>query len=578
LKKNKSSLIFLIRALWIHIGAERKRQIKYLFILISLTAVMEVFSIGTVIPFLSILIDPQQFSRSHLAIKVMTFLNIQNQTNLVLPIAIIFLVAIFLSGYFRLQLIWSSSRISYSIGSDLSYSVYRKTLYQDYLVHLGRNSSEIVTSVSNKISEVVGVIVMLLSMTGSIVMLLTILAALIYLNPVVALFSITGFSFLYFLILSLTKVRLLKNGLQIADASTEVIRSLQEGLGGIREVLIDGNQEAYSKVYGEADRRLRKAQASNAFISQSPRYLMESLGMFLIVVVAYLVSLREGGVIKIIPILGALALGAQRLLPILQQVYASISGIRGAQRSIEDVLDLLNQPLPPNIQEINIKKLPFEQEIYLKDINFRYSKSMPYVLKQIKLKIKKGETIGVIGPTGSGKSTILDILMGLLYPESGELLVDGVSISRVNMISWQKNIAHVPQEIFMTDGTIEENIAFGLASENINSSLALWAAEVADLNQFINSLPDGIKTRVGERGSWLSGGQRQRIGIARALYKKTQLLIFDEATSALDEATEARVIENINQLAHRPTILMVAHRHSSLKNCERLIEIKSGTT
>ena len=538
---------------------------------------MEVISIGAVIPFLSILVDASNFSQSRFAKELISILNIQNQTSLIFPITVFFLAAILCSGYFRLKLIWTSSRISYGIGSDLSYSVYRKTLYQDYLVHLGRNSSEIVASVSNKISEVVGVVVLLLNMIGSAVMLVTILSALIYLNPVVAALSILGFSAIYGLILSLTKSRLIKNGVQIVDASTEVIKSLQEGLWGIRDVLIDGNQEAYSRVYQVADKKLRNAQASNAFISQSPRYLMESLGMLLIVMVAYLVSLQEGGIIKVIPILGALALGAQRLLPVLQQIYASISGIRGAQRSIEDVLELLSQPLPANIHDTNIEKLSFDCEIYLKDIDFRYAKNMPNVLNGINLKIVKGETIGITGPTGSGKSTALDVLMGLLYPSSGELLVDGIRISRENMVSWQKNIAHVPQEIFMTDGTIEENIAFGLAPENMDLNLALWAAEVADLTGFLNSLPEGIKTRVGERGSWLSGGQRQRIGIARALYKKTQLLIFDEATSALDETTETRVVENINRLPHRPTILMVAHRHSSLKNCNRLVEIRSGS-
>jgi len=538
---------------------------------------MEVFSIGAVIPFLGVLVDPSNFYQSYFAKELISILGIQKPENIVFPITIFFLVAILCSGYFRLQLIWTSSRISYGIGSDLSYSVYRKTLYQDYLVHLGRNSSEIVTSVSNKISEVVGVVVMLLSMIGSIVMLVTILSALIYLNPLVAALSILGFSTIYGLILFLTKSSLLRNGVQIVDSSTEVIKSLQEGLWGIRDVLIDGNQEAYSSVYQVADKKLRNAQASNAFISQSPRYLMESLGMLLIVLVAYLVSLKDGGIIQVIPILGALALAAQKLLPVLQQIYASISGIRGAQRSIEDVIELLNQPLPGSIHDVNINKLSFDHQIYMKDVNFTYAKNMPNVLNNINLKITKGETIGIVGPTGSGKSTILDILMGLLYPTFGELLVDGMNVSRVNMVSWQKNIAHVPQEIFMTDGTIEENIAFGIAPENIDSNLTLWAAGVADLNEFITSLPNGIKTRVGERGSWLSGGQRQRIGIARALYKKTQLLIFDEATSALDEVTEARVIENINRLPNRPTILMVAHRHSSLKNCNRLVEIRSGS-
>ena len=351
-----------------------------------------------------------------------------------------------------------------------------------------------------------------------------------------------------------------------------MIKSLQEGLGGIRDVLIDGSQEFYSQLYRSADLPLRRASGNNAFIGGGPRFVLEAVGMTLIAVIAYIMSQKEGGIATAIPILGALALGAQRLLPALQQAYASFSSIRGVEVSLKDVLDLLEQPLPEYVNQSLPAPISFEREIKLTNLSFRYIKETPLVLENINLSIVKGERIGFMGVTGSGKSTLLDIIMGLLPPTDGKLTIDEKPLNSQNRRAWQAHIAHVPQNIYLSDSTIEENIAFGIPIEKIDHQRVKKAAKQAQIADMIANLKDGYQTLVGERGVRLSGGQRQRINIARALYKKADVLIFDEATSALDSSTEQEVMKAIEGLGGQLTILIIAHRLTTLKGCDRIIQ------
>ena len=279
-----------------------------------------------------------------------------------------------------------------------------------------------------------------------------------------------------------------------------------------------------------------------------------------------------------IPILGVLAVGAQKLLPALQQAYRSYSTIKGANSSFIDVLNLLDQPLPNNANQDSINPMSFKQEIIFKDLSFRYTKDTPWILKNVNLSFKKGETIGFIGVTGSGKSTLLDILMGLLSPTSGKLLIDGVTITQENRRAWQMHISHVPQSIYLADSTIQENIAFGIESGKIKEYRITQVAQQAQITEMINNLKNKYKTFIGEQGIQLSGGQRQRIGIARALYKDSNVLIFDEATSALDNETEQEIMKQIAQLKDNQTVFIIAHRLTTLKQCDRIIRVNTDYT
>lgn len=542
-----------------------------------LASFSEILSIGAVLPFLAVLNAPERVFSFAAARPIIELLNITAPEQLLLPFTIAFGVAAIVTGSMRLVMFWASTRLSFSTGADLSISIYRRTLYQPYAVHCARNSSEVINSISTKVNGVIyGVIVPLLMLISSSVMLVAILFALLSVEPIIALTAFGGFGLIYVGIVSLTRRQLSVDSQCIARESTKVIKSLQEGLGGIRDVLLDGSQATYCKIYSNADLPQRRAQGNQMFIGQSPRYAVEALGMALIAALAYVLSQQPDGIAKAIPILGALAVGAQRLLPVLQQAYASWTSIRGNQSILRDVLDLLDQPLPDYADQTSAIPLSFKQNIALKRLNFRYSPLTRIVLNQVDLVIPKGSRVGFIGTTGTGKSTLLDIVMGLLEPTEGTLEIDGQVVTQANLRNWQAHIAHVPQAIFLTDGTIEENIAFGVPNENIDKLRVKQAAQQAQIAESIESWPQQYQTFVGEQGIRLSGGQRQRIGIARALYKQADVIFFDEATSALDNETEQAVMEAIENLSRDLTVLIIAHRLTTLKNCTQIVELSDG--
>jgi len=331
----------------------------------------------------------------------------------------------------------------------------------------------------------------------------------------------------------------------------------------------------YLESYSKSENKLRMSLATNTVISSTPRFALEALAMALIAALALYFS-KDGEMSKSIPILGALALGAQRLLPMLQQAYAAWAKIQGARASLVDTLELLDQQVTVLSSNYNPKPINFSDSIRLDNVNFRYSPDTSLVINDISLTIKKGDRVGFVGGTGCGKSTLTDVIMGLLYPVSGSLCIDGNPINEYNRQAWQKTVAHVPQSVYLSDNTLAENIAFGIENKDIDISRVKKAAKSAQINDFIETLPKGYGSNVGERGVRLSGGQCQRIGIARALYKNASVLIFDEATSALDTKTEMAVMDSINALDHNLTILIIAHRLSTVQKCDVIFEIEQG--
>jgi len=565
------------KKLWHLLSKRRHKQFYLLIILIILASLMEVISVGAILPFLGVLIDPEKVYQFSMMRPIIEILGITAPNQIILPITIIFITAVFLAGLIRLLLLYAITKFSYSTGADLSIEIYRRTLYQDYSVHVSRNSSAIINGVITQTNIVIGNIINpVLIFISSSVLITAILLALFAIDPFVASVSFMGFGLIYLLVIYYTKKKLIVNSEVIAEQSTQMIKALQEGLGGIRDVLIDGSQKFYSKLYRNADLPLRMASASNVFINGSPRYVIEAVGMILIACLAYGMSLREGGLNEAIPILGALALGAQRLLPALQQAYGSYANIKAANASFKDVLGLLEQPLPNYARDGMPEPISFKKEIRLNSVSFNYKKDSPLILDKISLAIEKGSRIGFIGETGSGKSTLLDVIMGLLSPTQGSMEIDGQPINVENNRTWQAHIAHVPQNIHLSDSTIEENIAFGVPKNEINHQRVEGAAKQAKISESIKEWKKGYQSYVGENGVRLSGGQRQRIGIARALYKKADVLIFDEATSALDNATEHAVMDSIESLGRNLTILIIAHRITTLEGCDQIIRLSNG--
>ena len=564
---------YLFKRLWKNINLKRKKQLSLVLLFIMAASVTEVISIGAVIPFLGVLANPEAFFQHELAQSFINYLNIAEPSQLLPLFATAFMIAALMAGLMRIALLWSQTRLAHAIGADLSYQIYKNTLYQPYSVHLEQNSSEVISAIATKSDQVVmQTILPIMYIVSSIFMLIMILLTLIVIHPVMAIVAMTGFAFIYVLFIYLTKKRLHGNSKKISHNSNMTIKALQEGMGGIRDVLINSTQTIYCNIFRKSDLPLRRALGENQYISASPRYAMEAVGMALIAIIAYTMTQGDRSE-SVIPILGALALGAQRLLPALQQVYSSYSTVKGSISSLRDVIFLLKQPLPKNIENQALNPIEFRREISLKNVGFRYSSNAPLSLSGVNLTIAKGSCVGFIGVTGSGKSTLLDIIMGLLSPTIGKLTIDGEMVTDENRRVWQSNIAHVPQNIYLSDSTIEENIAFGIPKEEINHQRVKEVAKQAHIAELVEGWKDGYQTFVGEQGIRLSGGQRQRIGIARALYKKAKVLIFDEATSALDGQTEKKIMNIINKLDNDLTILIIAHRVTTLKECDQIIDI-----
>jgi ATP-binding cassette subfamily B protein len=568
----------LLARLWHHLGRRHRLQLFLLLGMMLLNAAAEVVSLGLLLPFLGALTSPRTVMGYPFVADAMARWGIASPAGLVLPMTAVFIVAVSASAVVRIALLWATTRFSLTAGVALSCETYRKTLYQPYLVHVERNSSGVISGLTYKINTVVfAVITPILVLASSLVLLVAIVITLVLVDPVVALAAAAVLGTAYALITWLTRQRMARNSDRISDGQTQLVKTLQDGLGGIRDVILDGTQPVYCDIYRQADLPLRQAQCDNTFISQAPRFVMEALGMVLIACLAYALSVRPGGIASALPVLGALALGAQRLLPALQQSYSAWQSIAGNRGSLADVIHLLDQDVADGLAEPAPPALPLQREIRFDRVSFSYSGAPPWVLDSLELTIPKGSRVGFIGTTGSGKSTVLDVLMGLLAPSDGRLLVDGRVIEGAAIRAWQRSIAHVPQSIYLADASLAENIAFGIPAGAIDMERVREAARQAQIADFIESSPAGYSAAVGERGVRLSGGQRQRIGIARALYKEASVLVLDEATSALDTATEQSVMATIDGLARDLTILMVAHRLSTVQHCDMIVELERGS-
>jgi ABC-type multidrug transport system fused ATPase/permease subunit len=575
-KVYSDTLFTLLAQLARHISIRRRYQFMLMIGLTLVSSFAEVISLGAVVPFIGILTQPEKVFNAPLISEIVRGLGITSAEDLVLPLTVAFAVAALIAGGLRLLLLWVSIRLSNATGSDLGVEVYRRTLYQPYRVHVARSSSEIISGITQKVGTATSVLTSLVTVATSAALFAAILATLFFISPIVAIVAVLSFGASYGIIAWLTRRRIKSNSQCIAQQQTQVIKTLQEGLGAIRDILLDGNQTIYCEAYKNSILRLQNATGENQYITLGPRYVMEALGMILIAVFAYTLSYQPGGIGAALPILGALALGAQRLMPLLQQLYGNWSVVAGSQAALSDVLELLEQPLPEDAHTRLPDPLVFKDAIRFENVSFQYSSDGPWILNNIDLSIPKGARVGFIGSTGSGKSTALDLLMSLLDPNQGKILVDGQVINGEHRRAWQRTIAHVPQNIYLADATIAENIAFGVSPEHIDFDRVRHAADQAQIAEFIESRPEGYSAFVGERGIRLSGGQRQRIGIARALYKQATVLIFDEATSALDSATEKEVMSAIENLGRDLTLLMIAHRLTTLRGCDCIYQLDKG--
>ena len=570
------NLFVLIRRVWSLLNRRRKYQCVLVLGLMLFSGFAEMASLGAVVPFLTILTSPESIFQYPYVGDLTSIFGVTSADQLVLPLTVTFCIIAFASGSIRVFQAWISIRTAYSIGHELSTSAYFRTLHQPYVRHLERNSSEVIAGVQ-KIDSLYGVVTQMFGLVNALIICMSVVLALLMIAPLIAITLFVGFASIYGMVTLLKRGQFLVNSEIQAREMTNHLRALQEGLGGIRDVVLGGYQTVYRDIFRKADWALRKASGSNMFLKAAPQYVLETLGVLFITILAYGYNRISGETTALVPIMGAVALGARRLLPGLHQIYSSIAGLYSTRTSVEDALALLAQPLPEKANTSSPAPLVFQKDIRFESVYFRYKQKEPLILERFELKIPRGARVGFVGPTGSGKSTTLDLLMGLLLPTRGRILVDGLPLDGKYLWAWQLAIGHVPQSIFLADTTLAENIAFGHARETIDMVRVRQAAKKAHIAEFIeNNTKEGYNSLIGERGIRLSGGQRQRIGIARALYKDASVLIFDEATSSLDNTTEAEVMDAIEELGGDLTILIIAHRITTVRNCDMIVKVEQG--
>jgi ABC-type multidrug transport system fused ATPase/permease subunit len=566
----------LIARLWRHLSRRRKRQLWLSVSLMMVSALLDVISLGAVLPFITVLANPDRVFDYEIVSKVAGVFGIETSAGLILPLTVGFALSAGLAGASRVVSLWVVVRVTAAIASDLSIEAYRRTLHQPYETHVQRNSGEVMSNVLAKVDAVSHSVVRpLQALCGSALTIVFIAVALIVIEPATSLIAIIGLGCIYTLIGRMAKRKLDHNSLIISETRASTFRNVQEGLGGIRDVLLDGSQSHFVHLFRESDRNMRRANATNQIISATPRLVIEVFALILISGLAYWFNQRTGGFAGSLPVLGALAFGGQRLLPALQQGFFAWSMMMGSRAMVVEAIEFLEQPMD-DADSIGYKPLGLSHEIRLSGVSFRYQGTSVDVLQDVNLVFRQGQRIGIVGATGSGKSTLLDLIMGLLEPSAGTLEVDGVTVRGAERQRWMRTIAHVPQHVFLTDESFKDNIVFGSIDSHIEEERVYAAAARACISDFIEDRPNGYREVVGERGARLSGGQRQRIGIARALYRQPDVLILDEATSALDMATEREVMAGIAELSHDVTIFQVAHRLSTVEGCDMIVEMEAG--
>ena len=586
----RSNARSLILKLFSRLSETRKFQLFLLLLLSIASAFLEVVSLSAVLPLIALATGGASLSTPSQLLAFFDLASLPSiiSDNIVAVFSIILIIASVVSGVFRIANLFAIQRVSALVGTDLSSAIYDELLNKPYSYHVGTNSSRIISTLGPQVVRSVLAIASILSGISGLILSSLIILSLFVVNARLALASVALIGLLFALLLAITKKTIRLNSYFIADSEKAQLKALQEGLGSIRDVILDSTQDQYLSYYYFHDRRLRLKRSNNAFLTSLPRYVVDTILVITISVFILAVSLNSG-MLRVVSwsSLGFFVLASQKLLPCMQQIFSAVSTVSSYKADLESVLSLIPRKIivrPKVASLVSAQKtglFKLSNSIDLKDLSFAYGSSTRDVLKNINLSIRKGSRVGIVGKSGCGKSTFLDILMGLLNPTAGRLEVDGLLVSDSRGLSdyamaWRSCISHVPQTVYLVDGTIMANIALGISPEEVNIDRVLESARKAELLDLIDSLPDGLSTNVGERGVKLSGGQRQRIGIARALYKKCSILLLDEATSALDDQTEKALMETVGNLSAEMTIVMVSHRVSTLRSCDTFICLTSG--
>ena len=555
-----------LKAIYARMSRPRRRQLFLVLGLMLFGAVAELGTIGAVIPFLALLAN----GRAHTSV----FAGILPVHGALTVAATIFILFALLAGIVRLALARTTRRFTFRLGHELTVEIQRRVLLQPLTFHIHTNTSTLLSALNKTESLVYDILLPLMHAVIGGTIAIAIVALLLFVAPITAVIVAAAVAITYAAVSAMLQKRLSAISGVMEASYDERLQVVQESLGGIRDVIIDNSQATYLDEFRSIDSRLADARATNQFIALAPRYAIEMVGVVVIAAIAIVAAGRPGGITAALPALGALALGAQRLLPLVQEVYSGWSTLQGQRSTFRQIIQLLS--LPAEEADGSVAPLELQREIAIESVSFAYAGRDRRALDDVSLRIADGSMLALVGPTGSGKSTLLDLLMGLLQPDEGRILIDGVPLGPATERRWHRSIAHVPQSIFLADASIARNIALSLPGPPDQVRI-VESARKAQLHEFIVSLPEGYDTIVGERGVRLSGGQRQRLGLARAIYKDAPVFILDEPTSALDEVTERSVIAALDELRREErTIIIVAHRISTIRQCDTVARLQHG--
>ena len=566
-------MISAIKKIIFLITKRQKKGLIVLTLLLFVGMILEIFGLGILIPALSILLDPELLDKTPIISSIKDFFpNFSHKSFLLLFLVSIVLVY-FIKSLFLIFLTHKHNRFINNITAKISNDLFYSYLSQPYIFHLNRNASELIKNIQIEINYLQSFLYSLISIFIEGGFVLSILAALIYIEPLGAISIGMFYGILSKTFLQFTKKKLNHWGNIRIDLDAQLSKTALEALGGIKDLLILGTTSFYVDKFSKDNVFKSRVNSNQGTVSQIPRFYLEFISIVGLVSFIAMKLFQGEDTVSLITVLGVFVAATFRMIPSINKIISAAQAIKFFSPSVDVIYNEILKSSKNSNEGISRQDLNFQKSIEFKNVNFSFTNEYE-ILKDVDLKIIKGQTVGIKGESGSGKSTLVDLLIGLHKPISGKILIDGFSGFQINQ-SWRNKIGYVPQTIYLTDDSIKNNIALGISENQINNSKIKELLTQVQLEKFINNLELGINTKVGERGVQLSGGQRQRIGIARALYHNPDILVLDEATSALDTETEKEVMKSIYNLKGQKTIIIVAHRLSTLKSCDHVFEIKN---
>jgi ATP-binding cassette, subfamily B, bacterial PglK len=564
------------------LSRREKRNGVILFLMMIVGAFFEVVGVGAIPAFVGIIAMPERILEIEAARSVYDYLGMESPQDMVFWSAIALIVIFVVKNVYIAWLAYMKARYTSNRQVNLSNRLFRAYLSTSYTFHLQRNTAELLRNTNSEAGAITtGALMPILVLIMEFMTLAMIFALLFAVEPVVTLAAFIVLGTVTVVFYRATKKKIRWYAKEEQRYRKQSVQAVNQGLGGVKDAKILGREGFFLASYQESTWFKAKAARFKAVIQALPRLFLETMAVFgMLGISAYLVA--DGRATEtIIPTLTLLAVAIIRLMPSFQKIASSFSSLKFGERALEVVYEDLREleerekEYRRRMQEGLKKPLPFQQELHLDNVSYSYPESAEAALRDVTLTIPRGSAIGFVGPSGAGKSTIVDLILGLLTPDAGVVTVDGIDIQD-RMPAWQRKIGYIPQSIYLTDDTIRRNIAFGRADKEIDDDAVWDAIEASQLRELVESLPEGLDTIVGERGVRLSGGQRQRIGIARALYHKPEVLVMDEATSALDNQTERHIVDALEAIRGRHTLIMIAHRLSTVQNCDTLFMLEHG--